>query len=87
MAVYYFIPFTATARPTLFIKQFYVREALRGKGIGKNLMKVLCSEAHNAGCDRMRWKVAKWNKAAISFYENAGAKQNSDWLDFELAIG
>jgi GNAT superfamily N-acetyltransferase len=86
MVVYYFIPFTAIAKPTLFIKEFYVSESLRGKGIGKHMFNAVKQEAKAANCGNIQWKVAPWNKDAIRFYEREGATQNSEWLEFEMNL-
>ncbi|MCS7019600.1 MAG: GNAT family N-acetyltransferase [Cytophagales bacterium] len=86
MLVYYFIPFTVTARPTLFIKELYVAEHLRRKGIGKILFDAIKKEAAAAHCSNIQWKVAPWNQSAIRFYEREGAKPNNDWIDYEIKV-
>lgn len=86
MVVYYFIPFTAIAKPTLFIKEFYVSESLRGQGLGKSLFYAVKQEAHAAGCGNIQWKVAPWNKAAIRFYEREGATPNNQWVEFGINL-
>src|SRR3954467_13206006 len=50
MAVYYFVPFTYRAKPNLIIKELYVAESHRGKGIGELLMKAVAKEAARTGC-------------------------------------
>ncbi len=85
LAVYYFIPFTATARPTLFVKELYVAEAARGRGRGARLMQAVAREALRAGCDAVKWQVAPWNEDAIRFYERLGARADHEWLNFGLS--
>lgn len=84
MLVYYFIPFTARARPSLVIKELYVAEPYRSQGIGQLLMKAVAKEAIQFGCAVMKWQVAPWNAGSIRFYERLGAKINRDWVDFEM---
>lgn len=86
MVVYYFIPFTAIAQPTLFIKEFYVSESLRGKGVGKSILDAVKQEARAANCGHIQWKVAPWNTKAIRFYEREGATQNNEWLEFGINL-
>jgi GNAT superfamily N-acetyltransferase len=86
MAVYHLIPFTALARPMLFIKEFYVREQLRGKGLGKYLFEAVKREAQTAQCGSIQWKVASWNKAAVRFCKRTGAQCNTEWIGFEVTL-
>jgi GNAT superfamily N-acetyltransferase len=85
MVVYYFIPFTAIAKPTLFIKELLVAAEGRGRGTGKLLMKAVAEVALRKGCGAIKWQVAPWNKDGIRFYEQLGAKANRDWIDFGLS--
>lgn len=84
MLVYYFILFTARARPSLVIKELYVAESYRSKGIGRLLMQAVAKEAMQSGCAAMKWQVAPWNAGSVRFYERLGAKINRDWIDFEM---
>lgn len=85
MVVYYFIPFTAIAKPTLYIKELLVAATGRGKGTGKLLMKAVAEVAVRKGCGTIKWQVAPWNKDGIRFYEQLGAKANRDWIDFGMS--
>ncbi len=85
MVVYYFIPFTAIARPTLFIKELFVSAEGRGRGTGRLLMKAVAEVAVRNGCGAIKWQVAPWNKDSIRFYEQLGAKANHDWVDFGMS--
>lgn len=86
MAVYHLIPFTAAARPVLFIKDFYVQEPLRDKGLGKGLMDALRQEARRNHCGTIEWQVPAWNKAAIRFYERQGAQLAKEYLTFQINV-
>jgi len=85
MLVYYIIPFTFRARPTLYIKELYVAESGRGQGIGEALMRAAAGEALTLGCATIKWQVADWNTAARAFYEKLGATADSVWVDYALS--
>lgn len=86
MLVYYFLPYTAQARPAIYMKELFVAEGHRGRGVGERLMRALETEAKANGCTTMKWTVAPWNVPGIRFYERLGAKENADWLDFEWRV-
>jgi len=86
MLVYYFLPYTAGNRPAIYMKELYVDEKYRGQKIGEQLMAALKMEAQLNNCDQIKWTVAPWNEAGIKFYERLGAKENRDWLNYELKL-
>jgi GNAT superfamily N-acetyltransferase len=75
---------TWTGKPGLYLEDLFVREALRGKGIGKALLLHLATIARARGCGRMEWSVLDWNTPAIEFYEALGAKPQSEWTVYRL---
>jgi GNAT superfamily N-acetyltransferase len=85
MLVYYIIPFTFRARPTLFIKELYVAESGRGQGIGEALMRAAAGEALALGCATIKWQVAEWNTRGRAFYERLGATADDTWVDYALS--
>jgi GNAT superfamily N-acetyltransferase len=85
MLVYYIIPFTFRARPTLYIKELYVAESGRGQGIGEALMRAAAGEALALGCATIKWQVADWNTKARVFYEKLGAAADHVWVDYALS--
>jgi ribosomal protein S18 acetylase RimI-like enzyme len=82
--VYYFLPYTSLNRPAVYMKELYVTESYRGQKIGERLMTALKKEAILKNCKQIKWNVAPWNAAGIRFYEKMGARENRDWLNFEL---
>ena len=82
--VYYFLPFSASAKPVLYIKELFVTEAARGHGAGRALMQRSALEAKNAGCSGVKWTVANWNDAGKRFYESLGASPNPVWIEYGL---
>jgi len=86
MLVYYFLPYTAQNRTAIYMKELYVNEEYRGRKIGEQLMDALKNEAELNNCKQIKWTVAPWNKAGMKFYERLGAKENSDWVNYEWNI-
>jgi GNAT superfamily N-acetyltransferase len=82
--VYHFVPFTYRAKPNLIIKELYVAEGSRSRGVGELLMKAVAKEATRAGCGMIKWSVAKWNQRGIQFYERLGARIDPDWHEFQM---
>ncbi len=75
---------TFIGRPGLYIEDLYVRPQFRGKGIGKALLNEVIKLAKERNCGRVEWVVLDWNKPAIDFYKNIGAKSMDEWTIFRL---
>lgn len=83
-ALYFFNFSTFLGRPGLYLEDLYVREACRGRGIGKAMLVCLARMARERGCGRMEWSVLDWNRTAIDFYRQLGAHPLSEWTVFRL---
>ncbi len=75
---------TFVGRKGLYLEDIYVKPQHRHGGIGKKLFKFLAQVARDRKCGRMEWAVLNWNRPAIRFYENVGAKPLSEWTLFRL---
>lgn len=75
---------TWLGRPGLYLEDLFVRESMRGRGIGKTLLLHLAGIARERGCGRMEWSVLDWNRPAIDFYESLGAKAMDEWTVYRL---
>jgi RimJ/RimL family protein N-acetyltransferase len=58
---------------------------LRGKGVGKALMKVLAQRCAAEGLGRFEWPVLAWNEPSIRFYRSLGAVRMEEWQTFRLS--
>lgn len=76
---------TFRARPGIYLEDLYVLPPLRGKGIGKALLKELARLAIERGCARLEWSVLDWNSPAIEFYKSLGAQPQDEWTIFRVA--
>ena len=82
--VYYFLPYTASAKPMLFIKELFISDDSRGHGIGNALMQEAAKIALEKNCVGMKWTVANWNEPAKKFYAGLGAVANPVWIEHTL---
>lgn len=65
----------------LYLEDFLVTEAHRGKGIGKLLFEKVIQEAKEDNYNGMTWQVLDWNEPAINFYNKYNAYLEEDWLN------
>jgi GNAT superfamily N-acetyltransferase len=65
----------------LYLEDFIVTEAARGKGIGKLLFEQVIAEARDHNYNGMVWQVLDWNEPAINFYNKYQADIESGWLN------
>lgn len=68
------------------MKELYVDEKARNQKVGESLINALKTEAKKYNCSTIKWTVAPWNKDGIRFYERLGAKENNEWLNYELNV-
>lgn len=75
---------THLSRRGMYLEDLYVREHLRGRGIGKLLLSRLAAIAVERQYGRMEWSVLRWNESAIRVYDAIGAEPLSGWLTYRL---
>jgi GNAT superfamily N-acetyltransferase len=83
-ALYFYTYSSFLARPTFYLEDIFVLEKYRHKGIGKELFLRCVEEAGRMGCGRFEFSVLTWNKNAINFYENLGAKRLDQWYYYRI---
>jgi diamine N-acetyltransferase len=66
-------------RNGIYLEDIFVRPAMRGRGIGKALLRHLARRCVRQGWTRLEWSVLDWNEPSIRFYEAQGAMLMSDW--------
>jgi GNAT superfamily N-acetyltransferase len=83
-ALFFYNFSTFLGKPGIYLEDLFVRERLRGKGIGKALMEHLARLAVARGCGRLEWAALNWNEQAIGFYKKLGAVPMNEWTVFRL---
>jgi GNAT superfamily N-acetyltransferase len=63
----------------IFLEDLFVREAFRGRRIGRALLCQVARIARQEGSYGMRWEVLDWNESAIKFYKSLGGEFFDEW--------
>jgi GNAT superfamily N-acetyltransferase len=63
----------------IFLEDLFVREAFRGRGIGRALLSQVAHIARQEGSYGIRWEVLGWNESAIKFYKSLGGEFIDEW--------
>lgn len=83
-ALYFSTYSTFRGQPGLYLEDVFVREAYRGRGIGRALLAAVARAAVDRGCGRLEWAVLDWNAPAIGFYRSLGARPLDEWTVYRL---
>lgn len=67
-----------------FLKEIYVADAARGKGLGRALMTALAKLALERGHRRLDWTADAENPALLRFYESLGAAAQTKKVFYRL---
>jgi GNAT superfamily N-acetyltransferase len=86
IAVHYRIPWTFDLRPVVVLKELFVAEAFRGRGVGGALFAQLRAYAAVIGASALRWTVLPGNDAARRFYAGQGGERDAAWEHWNLPI-
>lgn len=78
--IYFFNFSTFIGRAGIYVEDLYINEEYRGKGIGKEVFKILAHIAKKNKCERIEWTCLDWNEPSLKFYKSIGAKKNSEWI-------
>ena len=79
LALWYVTFSTWTGHHGIWVEDLYVRQAHRGRGIGRSLLARLAAEASRRGYRRLEWWVLDWNTPALRFYQSLGATPMAEW--------
>ena len=76
---------TFLGRAGLYLEDLFVLPEVRGRGVGKAILKRLAALAVERGCGRLEWWCLDWNEPSIAFYRSLGAEPMSDWTVYRIA--
>jgi len=63
----------------LHLEDLIISQAMRGSGLGTELLNEVVRYGDSLGVKRVCWEVIDWNEPAIAFYEKKGANVMRDW--------
>lgn len=75
---------TFCGRTNLYLEDLFINEEMRGRGIGREVFRVLMEIALEEGCERLEWVCLNWNAPSIAFYKKMGASPLSDWTTWRM---
>src|SRR5262249_3753032 len=84
MAAYSFLWPAAGVTRSLYLKELYVIEAYRRKGVGTLCVQGLWQIAVEHACSRVEWTTDEGGVLGESFYERLGVPQNQEKIFYRL---
>ncbi|GGU42955.1 GNAT family N-acetyltransferase [Streptomyces violascens] len=76
----------AGADTSLYLKELYVREPARRRGIAQLFMARLKEDAAAAGCSRIEWTGDADNPPALDFYQAYGVAPKTDKVFYRMEL-
>ncbi|MFM8745721.1 MAG: N-acetyltransferase family protein [Aestuariivirga sp.] len=76
---------TFAGKAGIYLEDLYVEQDLRGRGIGKALLRGLARRCLAEGLPRLQWWVLDWNAPSISAYKAMGAKPMEEWTVYRVS--
>lgn len=80
----YYIRYSTWKGQRMYLEDFVVTEAARGKGIGKLLFDALIAEAKEKNFNGIVWQVLDWNEPAINFYKKYDTNFDPEWINCSI---
>lgn len=81
---FYFYAYSTWKGKCIYLEDIIVREAYRGKKIGKLLFEAVIMKCKEVKARRMMWQVLDWNTPAINFYKKYNASLDQSWVNGRL---
>jgi GNAT superfamily N-acetyltransferase len=84
----HWLPYLFLQGPEGYVSELFVRESARGQGIGRELLKVIETEAKTRGCARLSLINLRNRESYMrQFYVKAGWEERSEAANFIYRIG
>jgi GNAT superfamily N-acetyltransferase len=84
--LYWFFSSTKAAESVL-MNDLFVREGVRGGGVGRALINRALEEARRRGAAHLEWFTAPDNLVAQRLYDSVPGAQRSLWYAYEIDVG
>lgn len=69
---------------SLYVKELYVDDSFRRRGVGRQLMVRICAIAEQTGCSRVEWTTDQSNPTAQAFYQSLDVPVNPTKLNYRI---
>ena len=76
-AIYYPVFGSFSAKGKVHLEDIFLKEEVRGKGLGKKFMAKTTQFVLQDGYTGMEWSCLNWNTPSIAFYEKLGAEKET----------
>jgi GNAT superfamily N-acetyltransferase len=86
LATYSFLWPAAGVTRSLYLKELYVTDTYRRKGVGARLMREIFSVARAQNCSRVEWTTEVENVDARQFYSTTGASLQDGKVLFRVTV-
>ena len=85
MGLFFYNFSTFLGKGGIYLEDLFIQPQYRGKGLGKALLKQICTIAVERGCGRVDWQCLRWNEPSLAFYRSLGAVSLDEWLPLRLS--
>lgn len=86
LASYAYLWPAAGAETSLFLKELYVRDSARHRGVARALMAELRKAAADSGCSRIEWTADTNNPPALAFYETLVVQPDTGKVFYRVTL-
>jgi GNAT superfamily N-acetyltransferase len=83
-AIYFFTFSSFLGRRGIWLDDVYVRPQFRHQGVGRRLIEAVARIGARHNCGRFEWTALNWNKSALEFYQQVGARVMDEWVLLRL---
>ena len=78
-ALWYYGFSSFAGKPVLYLEDIFVDPSFRGRGLGREIFRFLCTRCLEENGVRVQWSVLDWNETATRFYRSLGAADSGGW--------
>jgi GNAT superfamily N-acetyltransferase len=83
-ATLYWFHSSTKAADTVLMNDLFVREDVRGGGVGRALIQASLDETHRRGARHLEWYTAPDNRVAQGLYDSLPGAERSTWYAYEI---